>query len=353
MNMRTGLAQSVLIIGFFILSVGLVTGTAEAKKAKPPKVVTVDCAAGDTIADALTKAKAGKPLIVDIFGVCTENVTITKDDVTLSGGGTGTVDGQITIDGARRVVIDGLTVTGLGSGIEARANAAVTVRNSMIVNNTIHGIDVRQGAFVLIDGNTIRLNGHCEVLVRDSGNVRMLNNTVESDQPKPSSCNALVGAFRDARIRMRGGNSITGGPGPAVDIEHGSVWRQDGGHDTVVGRVTVFNLSHADLRDIDLTGDVNLGLNANLRMRDSVLTGNVDIGGRSLAQFRSSVTVSGTVTCFGSGTVGLGSTVPLTLVDSQGGDVRTSANGVAWVFRGAVFGPSPTFVGTGGFNGCN
>jgi hypothetical protein len=49
-----GIAQSALVIGFFILSVGLVTGTAEAK---PPKRVTVDCTAGDTIADALTKSR--------------------------------------------------------------------------------------------------------------------------------------------------------------------------------------------------------------------------------------------------------------------------------------------------------
>ena len=111
-------------------------------------------------------------------------------------------------------------------------------------------------------------------------------------------------------------------------------------------------MSHADLRDINLTGDVNLGLNANLRMRDSVLTGDVDIGSRSLAQFRSSVTVSGTVTCFGSGTVGLEPPAGLTLVDSLNGPVMTSEGGLGWAFRSAVFG-APTFVGTGGFNGCN
>ncbi len=73
MNIRTGITRSVLVIGFLIFSIGLLTQTAEAKKAKPPKPVTVDCTAGDTIADALTK-NPGQPIVVNIEGVCNENV---------------------------------------------------------------------------------------------------------------------------------------------------------------------------------------------------------------------------------------------------------------------------------------
>lgn len=115
-----GIAQSALVIGFFILSVGLVTGTAEAK---PPKRVTVDCTAGDTIADALTKSP-GQPLVVNIEGVCNENVTITRNNVTLQGvnptsseiRGVAEADpfeeSPITLLGAQLVVIDNLTVSG-------------------------------------------------------------------------------------------------------------------------------------------------------------------------------------------------------------------------------------------------
>lgn len=314
------------------------------------QMVEVNCP-GDSIGDALAKAKPGGVLTVTVTGTCPENVTIARNDVTLQG--SGQVFGQITVDGAQRVVITGLTVTGPGSGIEARGNAAINVWNATIENNAIFGLDIRQGAFAVIDGNMIRFNGQCDVLVRDSGHARVLNNIVEANLPKPASCDALVGAFRDSRIRM-GGNTITNNAasGFAVDVEHGSTFRQDQGHDTITGNVRVVNTANADFRDTDLTGNVLVGESANFRTRNSLITGNVTIGSRSLAVFNSSATVDGIVNCQGSGTVGLGQPVGLTLVDSLSGPVSTSAGGIGWAYRAAVFG-APNFVGAGGFNGCN
>lgn len=268
----------------------------------------VDCAAGKTITDALRRARPGRPLLVIIEGTCQEDVEITADDVTLQGG-SGAVDGQITIDGARRVVIDGLTVTGNGNGIQARRNAAVTVQNSTIENNAVSGIDVTQGAFALIDNNTIRSNTDCEIIVRDSGHVRMLNNTIVSNQGDSNICSA-VGAFRDARIRMRGGNTViqtATAPSPtALELDHGSTFRQDGGHDTIVGNVSIFNMTNADFRDVDITGNVDLFLNSNLRLRDQgtvpgnvTVTGNININRSNLAQFRSSAVINGNINCNG------------------------------------------------------
>lgn len=315
------------------------------------QMVTVDCPE-DSIGDALAQAKPGRALVLTVTGTCTENVTIARDDVTVQGGGQ--VVGQITVDGAQRVTISGVTVTGPGNGIEARANAAIIVRNATIENNEISGIDVRQGAFALIDGNVIRFNTECEILVRDSGHTRVLNNMIEASLPKPSRCNALAGAFRNSRIRMVGGNTINSmhPSNFAVDVEHGSTFRQDQGHDTVTGNARVVNTANADFRDVNFTGNMLVVENSNFRTRNSLLTGNVTIGSRSLAVFNASTTVDGLVFCQGSGTVGMGPPVPLTLVDSQGGAVSTSAAGVGWVFRGAVFG-GPTFVPPGGFNGCN
>lgn len=305
------------------------------------QMVEVNCP-GDSIGGALTKAKPGGVLTVTVTGTCTENVTIARNDVTLQG--SGQVVGQITVDGAQRVVITGLTVTGPGSGIEARANAAINVWNATIEDNAIFGIDVRQGAFAVIDGNIIRSNGQCEVLVRDSGNARVLNNIVEASLPKPTSCDALVGAFRDSRIRM-GGNMIsnTASSGFAVDVEHGSTLRQDQGHDTITGNVRIVNTANADFRDMDFTGNVQVAENANFRTRRSTLTGNVSIGSRSLAVFSSTASVEGVVFCLGS---------PISFVDSLFGPVSTTAGGLGRIFRGVVFG-APTFVGAGGFNGCD
>ncbi len=270
------------------------------------KEVTVDCTVG-SISDSLNNAPVAGRLIITVEGTCVENVTITRDDVTLEGG-SGVVDGQITIDGAQRVVIDGLTVTGVGAGIKAQGNAYVTVQNnSTIEDNAGSGIVVTQGAFALIDGNTISLNGECEIVATDSGNVRMLNNTIESDLDN-DSC-AAVGAYRDSLIRMRGGNTVTqtAPSGLAVDVSHGSTFRQDGGRDTIMGTVQVLNMSNAEFRDVNITGDIYLFQIAVLRMRNPrsdplnvTVTGDININLPNLARFSNPLAlIDGNINCYG------------------------------------------------------
>jgi hypothetical protein len=270
------------------------------------KSVVVDCTVG-SISDALAGAPPGGRLIITVEGNCAEDVTITRDDVTLQGG-SGVVDGQITIDGAQRVVIDGLTVTGVRGGIEAVRNAAVTVQNSAIEHNDSTGIAVRQGAFALIDGNTISSNGECEVVATDSGNVRMLNNTIVSNQPDAGTCGA-VGAYRNSMIRMRGGNTVTQEAlsGLALDVEHGSTFRQDGGRDTIMGKVQVLNMSNADFRNVNIFGDIDLLQISVLRMRNPssdplnvTVIGDININQPNLARFSNPMAViDGNINCYG------------------------------------------------------
>ncbi len=315
----------------------------------------VDCDDGDTIARALRRAKPGRPLTVVIVGTCQEDVVITADDVTLRGG-SGTINGEILIDGARRAVIDGLTVTGR---VLARRNATVTVQNSTIENNAFSGIDVEQNAFAFIDNNTIRGNLGCGVVARDGGTVRLRDNIVESAQADASIC-STIGLFRHASGRLAGGNTVTNtAGGSALDLDHGSTFSQKEGHDTIVGAVTIFNMTNADFRDVDITGNVAVVLNSVLRLRDQgrvpdnvTVAGNIDISDSgSIAEFRDGTRISGTVACLGSGTVGFDPKIGLTLVDSLGGDVATTEGGVAFVFRGIAKG-NPDFL-SGGFSGCN
>ena len=264
------------------------------------KEVIVDCTAG-TISDALAEAPPGGRLIITVEGTCVENVTITRDDVTVQGG-SGEVNGRITIDGARRVVIDGLTVSGDLHGILALGNATVTVQNSIIEGNGLSGIAVRFGAFALIENNTIRNNGECEILASDSGQVNMLNNEIVSNFANADICSAVAG-YRDARIRMLGGNMVTQttGSGSAVDISNGSTFRQDGGHDEIVGKVVVFNMTNADFRNVDITGDITVFLNSVLRLRDQgappTVNGNIIVGAESIADFKNSALIEGNVVC--------------------------------------------------------
>ena len=114
------------------------------------KEVMVDCNAG-TITDALSQASPGGRLIITVEGNCAEDVTITRDDVTLQGG-SGTVMGRIKIDGARRIEIERLTVTG---GIAAERGATVHVENCTLEVNTGEAVAVSHGGFVELVGNPL------------------------------------------------------------------------------------------------------------------------------------------------------------------------------------------------------
>src|SRR5437870_12128215 len=104
----------------------LVLGCSTAIAAPPAKTMTVDCASGQTLADAFNKGNTDQPLLVLIRGTCNESVRIERGDVTLRGetGFDGTINGpDSSIDTvtavARRAAIDGLRVSGARQGVTA------------------------------------------------------------------------------------------------------------------------------------------------------------------------------------------------------------------------------------------
>lgn len=134
-----------------------------------PLAVTVDCSAGQTLTNALSQEPL-RPLNVALRGLCNENITITRNDVTLYGDAPGSgisgVDPTrdvILIDVARRVVIENLTVTGGKNGIVGARGSSFAVRNSTIQNSigTLTsvsdgtGVKAQQNSQVVIHGNVI------------------------------------------------------------------------------------------------------------------------------------------------------------------------------------------------------
>lgn len=88
--------------------------------------VTVDCSAGQSVNQALQDNADALHLEVDINGVCTESVNVQQDNVTLKAVAPG--DGiqapsadaaAINLDAVRHAVLQGLTLTGGGAGIDA------------------------------------------------------------------------------------------------------------------------------------------------------------------------------------------------------------------------------------------
>src|SRR6267142_736405 len=131
-------------------------------------VKNVKCDKGQTLTDALKKAKPGDTL--QVTGTCHERVTITTDRLTLDGGGSAVLDGGgvgptefegvVTIDGVQGVTLTGFTVqNGPGEGILGIHGAAFAVQQTTVENNAASGIAVADGSTADLTDCTIQGNG--------------------------------------------------------------------------------------------------------------------------------------------------------------------------------------------------
>ena len=216
-----------------------------------PSIVSVDCAQGQTITEALQQLVGvnNYPITIQVKGTCNENVTIVRDDITLIADPLGgTVNGpdpdQSTIDvRAGRTVIDGLTVTGgrvgisiSGSGGSAIRNCTVqntgwngivfyhsghgTVDNCTIQNNGYNGISI-EGARAIVTNSTISFNGRTGIQVLLGGSARIGITSGGQYAGNTISDNYGSGIFLYAGgSAYIGGNTITGN-GTALNMTSG------------------------------------------------------------------------------------------------------------------------------------
>jgi hypothetical protein len=269
------------------------------------KEAVVDCAKEQLIADAIAKADDDEGIQITIKGTCTEIVTVTTDGVTFRGdpGVGGTLMGGFIVDGAQRVVIDDLTVTGSpDNGVLAKGGAAVTVSNSIITDHGRSGIAVILGATAQINGNTISDNDSYAIVVVEEGSARLRSNTVTTD-----FIPGALGVFRNASLRLNGGNTITNtngaGNAQAIEVFHVSNLRQDNvgdrGRDvfTAPRVISIGKLSLVDLRAFVATGNAVVRSLSQLSMsRDGTYNGDVTASG-PFAVVQKAGTVAGTSTC--------------------------------------------------------
>jgi hypothetical protein len=139
--------------------------------AEVPKEVVVNCPT-DSLANALNTANAGDT--IKLSGTCNERVTVVTDGITLDGQGTaildggggftvpaavGSSEGVITINGARGVVIKGLTVQNGPDGISGNGGASFTVQGIIAKGNADDGIQVNQNSTATLIDCTTEDNG--------------------------------------------------------------------------------------------------------------------------------------------------------------------------------------------------
>jgi nitrous oxidase accessory protein NosD len=153
-----GTVVAVGLLGGLVLAGSLKSGTSVA--GAESAVTKVKCDQGQTLTEALQKAKPGDML--QVTGTCHERVTITTDRLTLDGGGGGPTEfeGVVTIDGAHGVTLMGFTIqNGPGEGILSLHGAAFAVQQTTVQQNAAAGIAVADGSTADLTDCTIQGNG--------------------------------------------------------------------------------------------------------------------------------------------------------------------------------------------------
>jgi Right handed beta helix region len=151
-------------------------------------VLNVDCASGSRIGQALNRPTlVDRRLVVVVNGTCTENVTIERDDVALragsSGGGVAAADSTkpaILVNGARRVLLENLVVTGGRDGIRITAGGAAEIRGGAVRNAAFFGVLANNGASATVDGSVVE--GHGQYGIGANGaTVSVLRSTLSNN----------------------------------------------------------------------------------------------------------------------------------------------------------------------------
>lgn len=331
MNYIKGLTAISLIAGVVLFS--------SAADAKPTASVNCDANRNNNVQAAVDAASPGDTIFVN--GTCTgQNVSITKDDIMLSGNEAGadcdkadpsmsagaTIDGTVTIDGVR-ANLEFLEITGNGSGVLVtnRANAHLTYND--ISNNQESGAVVIRTSNAVLTDNTLSSNGQrsfgspfiffdAGLYVLSASNVRSNGNTYKDNQY------SAVDVERQSAFRS--GSFLPREPGHAPIPGETDTIIQKGGDPANaatckanIGPIAVetFNSGLVDLRNANVCGIIESAVNSSFRVDDAggEIIGNVFASNGSYVRIsdRSNLgngrltTFDGTLTCSGgSGTFG-------------------------------------------------
>ena len=147
--------------------------------------VTVNCSHGQSINQALNQHPNAKSLIVEISGMCRENVVVTRDRVTLRGmdpandgiqavSNTETIDAALWVRGAQLVTVENLKLTGGYSGLTATAasDPVLKVINCRVESNAAYGVRLEGNSLLQAENTVINSNGNLNVAAFGGSNFR-------------------------------------------------------------------------------------------------------------------------------------------------------------------------------------
>ncbi len=260
----------------------------------------VDCDSGETVSSFLGNAPHAGALTIRVHGVCREEVYIARDDVSIRGVTQGagfeapTDDSHIlTLDGARRINLFHLTITGGREGIYAINGASFRAFDVAISEASINGLDVGFGASGSIENSTI---SHCKFGIGVSGSLH-IHNTIIEDIEQYGVHGGSFSLAGGSIVQRCGAQAVLAGSsvsicGAEIQDNVAGVWALDGGSvdiscaDTIIRRnnsgVTAY-AGHVTLRDgaqvIENYGSGVVGaFNGTVRIGGVVVSNNLGSG---------------------------------------------------------------------------
>lgn len=236
-----------------MLALALALPSAGALRADGPVQLSVDCARGQSLSQAL--GIPPRPLVVEFMGTCTGDVEIPGNDITLRGAdSSATIIGTVTMVGRSRVTLEGFTVrdtpvgnpiTRIGDGIVALRSQDINLKRMSVINAGNISIDIEGSTVDITDltvsrsrniglavalGSVVEIFGTASVsegsnngiMVTDKGQIQVSPRATVS-----TTDNAGSGLFvqMQGHVTIHGGARVTSsrnGSGINV-VDHGNV----------------------------------------------------------------------------------------------------------------------------------
>ncbi len=289
-----------------------------------PKTITVDCAKGEKIQDAVDKNAA--PLDIFVKGICVETVRIADKSFTLRGtdpltdGIQGGNPAGLTVTDVDSAVVQNLAFTGNVTGIIVRSDTLFVGENLTISSNSQRGIVADDARFAACIGCRLQNNGGFAGVSTRGGILTLLDSVVTGTR----GVLAQNGAYADIDCITEGSGNPCGMQVTQLSAQAslsgavaalwgagnftGNVRADEGGHVALVGAQQTSTGTNVIDAFSELLAGPSFDLAGNF-LADSQLRGTTHVLGFSRALIREGTTLDGSIQCQSAGDAWLDATV--------------------------------------------